>query len=1030
MSTFLLREPRILWLSIATVLAAGVSSFLAVPRMEDPLLTSRGALVLTPLPGADAERVESLVTDVIVDELREFDEIKELRSTSRPGISTVSVILRDEIYAVDEVWARIRDALGDAEADLPAAALAPDLDIIEARAYSYVVGLVPAETTPAALSELRDWTSECEDVFRGLANTETVDRFGDPEEEILVEVDQLELSRLRLSIGNLAQQLAQSDAKVSAGQMHGPDSDLVVEVEGEFDSVDRIGDSVVSSLASGQTAYLSDIARIRKSIREPQASEALVEGKPAILVAVTADARARLDRWTTAAESSLAAFQEQMPPNIKLHRIFRQSDYVDARIHHLLLDLTISALSVVTVVFLMMGFKSAFIVGSALPLATCIVWASLNFLGIPFHQMSLSGLVIALGMLEGCAIIIVDDVQHRLAGGASKIAAVRDAIAHMLMPLFGATATTIISFLPIATMPGPSGEFVGTIGVSVILALLAAFGLSLTIIPALSALTASENDRKQTFLAGGIHSEWLSAVFKSLLTKLFRFPLLTAIGGLMVCLPGFALIPLFQVQFFPGADRDQFHIEIELEPQASLSQTRQVALDIRQRLIARDEVEEVCWVLGESAPSVYYNMIGRVRASNRYAQGIVTLRPGSAPANLINDVQEQLDEEIPQAQVRVMQLQQGPPYNAPIEVQLFGDDSQTLQALGQELRSLLSEHPAITHVQTDLGDQLPKLAVRIKEEEARMFGITLSGVSRQLDAALEGRVGGSLMDGDEELPVRVRLAGDVRSDVASIGAIELLPELNNSGNSARLDSIANIVLTSQPAVISRLDGQRMNEVRGYLQAGVLPSKVVGWLKSKLDSGEFALPAGYTLQFGGEASKRSEAIGQLMSRVTLLVAAAAFILVLSLRSYRSSLVVVTVAIASCGMAFMALFVSGLPLGFTAIVGLMGMVGVAINDSMVVLAELRTDSSAKTGDLDGVVHIIMRSSRHVLSTTLTVGCSFVPMIVGGGTFWPPMAVVIVGGVFGATVMALIWIPAIHRLLSGRRDAGRNAEFEQPA
>ncbi|HBE68678.1 MAG TPA: acriflavine resistance protein B [Planctomycetaceae bacterium] len=1029
MSTFLLKEPRILWLTVATIVAAGVSSFLAVPRMEDPLLTNRGALVLTPLRGADAERVESLVTDVIVDQLREFDEIKELRSTSRPGISTVSIILRDDIYAVDEVWARIRDALSDARVDLPSAAFAPDLDIIDARAYSYVVGLVPSETTPAALSELRDLADECEDLFRNLANSESVDRFGDPEEEILVEVDQMELSQLRLSVESLAQQLAQSDAKVSAGQMHGPSNDLVIEVEGEFDSIHRIGDSVVNSLVSGQTAYLGDIANIRKSIREPRSSEALVEGESAILIAVTADARARLDRWTTTAEDALAVFQTKLPTNVVLHRIFRQSDYVDARIRHLLVDLTISALSVVTVVFVMMGFKSALIVGSALPLATCIVWASLNFLGIPFHQMSLSGLVIALGMLEGCAIIIVDDVQHRLTGGADKVSAVRDAISHMSMPLFGATATTIISFLPIATMPGPSGEFVGTIGVSVILALLAAFGLSLTIIPALSALLASERDRKQTFLARGIHSAGLSALFKVLLTKLFRFPLVTAIAGLAVSMPGFALIPLLQVQFFPGADRNQFHIEIELAPQASLNQTREVAIDIRERLIARNEIEEVCWVVGQSAPSVYYNMIGRVRASSRYAQAVVTLKPGTDPSELVNAVQEQLDQEVPQAQVRVMQLQQGPPYNAPIEIQLFGSDPQTLQTLGQNLRKLLSEHPAITHVQTDLGDQLPKLAVRIKEEEARMFGITLSGVSRQLDAALEGRIGGSLMDDNEELPVRVRLAGSARSDVASIGAIELMPELNNSGRSAgsgspaRLDSIAEISLTSQPAVISQLDGQRINEVRGYIRAGVLPSEVVGWLKAKLTNGEFALPAGYSLQFGGEASKRSEAVGQLTSRVTLLVAAAAFVLVLSLRSYRNSLVVVLVAVASCGVSFMTLFLSGFPLGFTAIVGLMGMVGVAINDSMVVLAELRTDPTAKTGDLNSVVQVIMRSSRHVLSTTLTVGCSFIPMIVSGGTFWPPMAMVIVGGVFGATAMALIWIPAVHRLFAERSAARQN-------
>ncbi|GAB5404093.1 MAG: hypothetical protein Aurels2KO_23240 [Aureliella sp.] len=182
----------------------------------------------------------------------------------------------------------------------------------------------------------------------------------------------------------------------------------------------------------------------------------------------------------------------------------------------------------------------------------------------------------------------------------------------------------------------------------------------------------------------------------------------------------------------------------------------------------------------------------------------------------------------------------------------------------------------------------------------------------------------------------------------------------------------------------------------------------------LAAGELDLPRGYTIEFGGEASKRSEAVGQLLSRITLLVAAAAFVLVLSIRSYRGSLVVVVVAVCSCGVAFTSLFLSGFPLGFTGIVGMMGMVGVAINDSMVVLAELRSDEGARYAAVDDVVEVIMRSSRHVLSTTLTVGCSFIPMIIGGGTFWPPMAMVVVGGVFGATITALIWIPAVHRLM----------------
>ncbi len=1019
----IIKDVRLLLLTIATILLTGVSSFFMLPRMEDPVLTERAAVVNTRFFGADAERVESLVTDKLVNKLREFDEVKEIRSTSRPNISTIAITLKDEITEVDEIWARVRDKISDVRPQLPINATAPEFEVINVRAFASILSLKWKPGDDPVYSILRRAARDLEEELRNIPNTEQVKLFGDPQEEIVIEVQQAELARLGTTVAELSRQLTGSDAKVPSGQLRGSQRNLLIEVGGEFDSLQRIGRIPIRSDSAGQTVYLSDVATIRKGIVTPPRTQAVVDGATAIMVAVTVLPEVRIDRWQSNLEATVARFRSQLPPEVQLDVLFEQNGYVQTRMRDLVVNLIISAITVFAVVFLMMGWRSSIIVGLALPLSSCMVFAAFRVAEIPLHQMSLSGLVIALGMLEGTAIIIVDEVQRRLREGEGRLEAVQHGVSHMALPLIGSTATTILSFLPIATMPGPSGEFVGTIGLSVILALCCSLSLSFTVLPVLSALVSPREIGAPTFWNIGFHSAWLSAIYLWTLRVAFRFPWATAFLGILISLPGFCVLPLFRIQFFPTADRNQFHVELELSAQASIQETRQVAMQVRDLLLQDPLIERVDWVLGRSAPSFYYNMVGQVQDSPRYAQALVRTRTVHGNIELIQRLQERLNQEITSAQVRVRALEQGPPFEAPIEVRLIGNDQSKLREYGEHVRELLQTYSDVTQTKADLTDLLPKLVYNINEEEARLAGVDLSSIASQLDATLEGRLGGSVLEGTEEIPVRVRVAAESRGDLSKIDAIDLLPE----GRSQRrqpisLSSLADATMNAEPAAIARYNGQRVNEVRAYLRAGVLPSVVLKQLRKDLEKPEHVAPPGCSYAFAGEASKRGEAISQLMANVTVLAAAMVFVLVFSLKSFRATAIIFMVGICSFGMAFFSLWSTGFALGFTAIVGTMGMVGIAINDSIVVLAELRSDPEAAKGNLEAILSLVMRSTRHVLSTTFTVGCSFVPMLIEGGTFWPPMAMVISGGVFGATVLALYWIPAVHILLQGRRRSNK--------
>ncbi|MCC6509854.1 MAG: efflux RND transporter permease subunit, partial [Pirellulaceae bacterium] len=781
MITILLRDTRLLVLMLVTIVLAGLSSFLVLPRMEDPVLTQRAAIINTRLIGADADRVESLVTDKIIDEVREFAEVKEISSMSRPNVSTVAVTLKDTIYEVDEVWARIRDKISDLRPQLPSNATAPDVDVVEVRAFASIAALVWNSPNPPVYSVLRRLARDLEEEIRNVPNTESVELFGDPDEEILVEVEQAELAQLGLTVSELSAQVAGSDSKVPAGQMRGATQDMLLEVGGEFDSLSRIGRIPVRSTNSGQTSYLSDIARISKGVAQPPRSQALVDGLPAIMVASAVDPETRIDDWHTKLETALKNFQKRLPPDVKLERVFQQNGYVATRMNDLIQNLFISALTVFLVVFLMMGWRSSWIVGLALPLSSCLVFTGLRIAGIPLHQMSMSGLVIALGMLEGTAIIIVDEVQRRLREGESRLDAVKHGVSHMALPLFGSTITTVLSFLPIATMPGPSGEFVGTIGTSVILALCCSLALSFTIIPTLSALLSPSEPGPPTFWNIGFSNAWLSRIYLSSLRFCFKHPWLTALLGVLISLPGFLALPLFKVQFFPAADRNQFHVEIELSPDASLEETRQTAIRVRDLMLEDKLIERVDWVIGRSAPSFYYNMVGTVQDSPRYAQALVQSKTTYGNIPLIRRLQKRLNQEITNAQVRVRALEQGPPFDAPIELRIFGNDRDQLRMYGEHVREVLQKHPDVIQTKADLTDLLPKLVFDVNEEEAMLAGVDLSAIARQLDATLEGRLGGSILEGTEELPVRVRVASSKRDDLGKIGSIDILSERDGAG---------------------------------------------------------------------------------------------------------------------------------------------------------------------------------------------------------------------------------------------------------
>ncbi|PIE24223.1 MAG: acriflavine resistance protein B [Planctomycetota bacterium] len=1026
MSNAFFRNPRLVVLTLLVILVAGLSALELLPRREDPKLTGRFGSVTTRFPGATAERVEALVTEKLEQELEQLSEIKELQSSSRRGFSSIQVKLRDEITDADPVWSKLRDKIAAASLLFPAGVLAPELDDEVVDASTLILGLSWNSDAPVRRGILRRFAESLSDRVRRVSGTKKTLLYGAAEEEILVRVDELQARALGLSAAAISQAIEGTDAKVAAGRMRSSRSEFLIGVEGELSSLAALRDIPLRS-SDGRILRLGEIARVERSERAPMREKAYLGGGEGVAVSVTMMEGRRIDRWAADVQAQVEEFRRQLPSTVRLEVLFDQSRYVQVRLAELMGNFLLGALLVGLVIWFMMGWRSALLVGSALPLASLMVLGAMRLMEIPLHQMSVTGLIIALGLLIDNAIVIVDEVRTRLRTGLAAAEAISRSVQHLFVPLLGSTLTTVFAFMPIVLMPGAVGEFVGSIGLSVILALLSSFFLAMTVVPALTGYLLGRRELRPgqeargrpQWWREGFRSQGLSRAYRASLGFFFARPLLGILLALLLPLAGFWAGTQLQEQFFPPAERDQFVLQITLPPSASLAQTSERALEIREQLRKHEQVAAVHWFVGRGAPRFYYNLLGGRENSPMFAQALVQLRSSEGALALINELQLELDAGYPDTQIICKQLEQGPPFDAPVEIRIYGPDLKQLRLYGEETRAVLASIPGVTHTRASLADAQPKLEVELLPDEAELAGLSRVQIARQMQLGLEGRLGGSMLEASEELRVRVRLEDHNREDTQGIASLELL---GAAGRPMPLTALGSLTLLPETAAIPHFQTQRCNTVQGFLLAGELPSAYLSEFNQRWQERGLELRPGYHIGFGGESKTRNEAVAKLMASVGLLVTLIAATLVLSFKSFRLAGVISMVALLAIGLAMLSLWLFGYPFGFTGIVGAMGLVGVAINDSIVVLAGLRENASACSGNPNVVVDIVSRSTRHIIATTVTTVAGFLPLILSGGGFWPPIAITIAGGVLGSTILALYFVPSAFLLLGAGRQSSK--------
>ena len=1017
--------PRLTILAIGFILVTGTSAFLNLPRQEDPTMTERFGFVETLLPGATAERVETLITEKIENGLREVPEVKTISSTTRSGYSYVNVELYDAVTAdeVDLVWSEIRDKLSDVENDLPSRASKP---LVEARGPVAITLAIAIMSDSTPISVLERIATELQTRIASLPGTKETEIYGEPLQEVLIEVDPQGLARSNLSLPQLMQIVSASDTKVGAGEFESHDYSLVVEVKGELTSVERINAIPLPGSANGQFLRLSDIATVRKHYVDPPESIAILNDKRGILVTTTMETGRRVDRWVLGAKKIIADYEKELPQLVELDVIVDQNYYTNERLSTLLTNLLLAILIVLVALFFLMGLRSALIVGSAVPMTLAMVLVGLYVLDIPLHQMSVTGLIIALGLLIDNAIVVVEEFKMKRRDGDDISNAIAHSIQHLFVPLLASTATTAFAFLPIAMTPGGIGDFTGAMAIAVVLSVSASFILAMTIIPTI----AGYIDRylpvqadSANWWVNGYTPTGLSGIYRAVIKTVCDKPIIGIGASLILPIIGFLVAGTMTSSFFPPVDRNQFQVQITMPADTSLSETLKEVNRARELLAGVPEIVESHWFVGEASPPVYYNMMGNSDGVSSFANGFVTTAGVDDPRDILPGLQKELMTAFPKARIMALPFEQGPPFTAPVEIRIVGPDLTTLRALGDEIRLVLSETKDVTYSTATLSGNVPQVSVYPNENMARMLGLNNQQIPEQLNNDFSGLIAANVMEGSTEIPVRIKLNNSIRNNLGEINSIPVMGGNSQGGYAGiPLEQLATIRLEPSPTRIDRHQNERINTVSGFLLPYAFPSEAVADFRHRMSERNISLPPGYRLEFGGEEEERGEAVNNIMATFLTFLWMMVAVIVLSLNSFRHAATIGLVGLLSVGLALFGVWLSGYPLGYTALIGTLGLVGLAINGAIIVLSALRASTAAMEGDTDASVGVVVNSTRHIVSTTITTIGGFIPLILFGGHFWPPLAMSIAGGVAGSAVLALIMVPSLFCWYT-RKDQGKD-------
>jgi multidrug efflux pump subunit AcrB len=1001
---FLIEKPRILFLTLAFILLSGISSGLSVPIQENPELAERWGGVRIFLPGASPERIETEIVNDLEIKLREVEEIDELESIITQGFSTIVVELNQSVppILIEETWSKVQDKLNQivipqgAEIFLDRSS-GPPITVQYAIAWNGG-GEAPLIMMSRLANQLKRKLSS-------IGSSHQTAIFGETDEEILIELDSSKLSSLGLSFQDIASAIQALDAKKPIGVSSNNNSELLYRLKDNIKSIQKLSEIPIKVINESEIIQLDDVASISKIPVSPVEDIFLFNGDVVVSVAGTGSFSQRVHDYVERATIVVDEMRETLPDEISIDLVYDESAYTTKKFNELVKSFSLAIFFVLALSLFFLGIRSAIIVTLILPFSICLVMVGCRFIGLPLHMTSITGIIIALGLLIDNGIIVVEDYKNRRASGLNINDSISQGLKNLWAPLAAATATTVFSFLPIVTGEGSSIEFVGGMALTVIMSITSSLILALLMVPVLMSYM-----EKIPFFGDvdiskeGYRNEKILNKYRAFLNWAFLVPRRAIMISLALPVLGFFLFNSLPKDFFPAQDRDMFRVNIELPSNSSSLTTMERVREIREDILKSDliSIEKDYSFIGRMMPRVLMNVVGgeEKQGSNNVAQSVFFATDYYEMIENLPELSRRLVKNNPDIIVNVDSFSSGPPVFSDVSYVIFGDDPDLLKSLGEELELIINNSPDVSLTKSATSDSTTNVEFELNSSNISLSGQNANYLVNEMFTANNGIIVGTMLDSNKEIPVRLKGLSN-KNNITGNTSFITIPSQDGF---EYFDSFGKSSLTNKSSTITRLDGQRTNDVEGWIWTGTLPSATEKSIKKDVQDFESRLPIGYSLKQLGEAESRGQSQASLYSSAFMYFILIIVGLVMALNSFREAGLILSVAFLSIGLSFLGLFIGQQNYGFIGTISAIGLIGLSINDSIIVLSHIKEEAEKKPPTKAELIEVVIRSTRHIITTSLTTLGGFLPLIFAS-VFFKPLAWAMSIGVLGGDYYSLI-------------------------
>ncbi|ULF86048.1 efflux RND transporter permease subunit VmeI [Vibrio alginolyticus] len=1008
-AAYFIRNRVISWMVALIFLIGGIAAFFGLGRLEDPAFTIKDAMVVTSYPGATPQQVEEEVTYPIEKAIQQLTYVDEVNSISSRGLSQITVTMKNN-YGPDDlpqIWDELRRKVNDLKGTLPPGVNEPQ--VIDD--FGDVYGILLAVTGDGySYKELLDYVDYLRRELELVDGVSKVSVSGQQQEQVFIEVSMKKLSSIGLAPDTVFNLLSTQNVVSDAGAIRIGDEYIRIQPTGEFQSVEELGDLLITESGAQGLIFLKDVAEIKRGYVEVPSNVINFNGSLALNVGVSFAEGVNVVEVGKAFDHRLAELKYQQPVGIEISEIYSQPKEVDKSVSGFVVSLAQAVGIVIIVLLFFMGLRSGLLIGLILLLTVLGTFIFMKYLAIDLQRISLGALVIALGMLVDNAIVVVEGILIGTQKGRTRLQAATDIVTQTKWPLLGATVIAVTAFAPIGLSEDSTGEYCGTLFTVLLISLMLSWFTAISLTPFFADIFFKGQKIKQgEGEENDPYNGVIFVIYKKFLQFCMRrawFTVVVLIAGLAASVYGFTFV---KQAFFPSSTTPIFQLDVWMPEGTDIRATNTTLKELESWLAKQEHVDHITTTAGKGLQRF---MLTYAPEKSYAAYGEITTRMENYEAlkPLMAKFREYLKANYPEINYKLKQIELGPGGGAKIEARIIGSDPTVLRTIAAQVKDIMYADPQATNIMHDWRERTQVLEPQFNESQARRYGITKSDVDDFLSMSFSGMTIGLYRDGTTLMPIVARLPEDERIDIRNIEGMKIWSPAQSEFIPLQQVTMGYDMRWEDPIIV-RKNRKRMLTVMA--DPDILGEETASTLQKRLQPQIEAiqLPPGYSLEWGGEYESSGDAQESLFTTMPMGYLFMFLITVFLFNSIKEPLIVwLTVPLALIGVTT-GLLALNTPFGFMALLGFLSLSGMVLKNGIVLLDQIEIEMKSGKEAYDAVVDAAVSRVRPVCMAAITTILGMIPLL--PDIFFKPMAVTIMFGLGFATVLTLIVVPVLYRL-----------------